>query len=146
MSENTKNVLDSIKEAINKNDDSIDSFLIDIECWKELLDYITNLQNQLEEKTYLYNKLDIESKYVINNLQEENKELLLELSGYREAILKNDELLGLQERIDKAIEYIEKYIIGNKLENVDWEFDDCNYSDMPVERIKPLIDILKGEK
>ena len=82
MSEEIKDVLDSIKEAINKNDDSIDSFLIDIECWKELLDYITNLQ-------------------------EENKELLLELSGYREAILKNDDLLGLQDRIDKAIDYIE---------------------------------------
>lgn len=48
MSENLKDILDSIKEAINKNDDSIDSFLIDIECWKELLDYITNLQKRLD--------------------------------------------------------------------------------------------------
>ena len=46
MSENLKDVLDSIKEAINKNDDSIDSFLIDTEHWVELLDYITNLQEE----------------------------------------------------------------------------------------------------
>lgn len=63
----------------------------------------------------------------------------------------NDEdkykLLILKEnKIDKAIEYIEEDILNNKIEKVDWEFDDCNYSDMPAERIKPLIDILKDGK
>lgn len=40
-----------------------------------LLDYITKLQNQLSEKTYLYNKLDTESKYVIIELEKQLKEL-----------------------------------------------------------------------
>ena len=62
----------------------------------------------------------------------------------RDEILES--LYKITKQNNKALEYIEKYIIGNKLENVDWEFDDCNFSDMPVERIKPLIDILKGEE
>ena len=37
-------------------------------------------------------------------------------------------------------------LLDNKIENVDWDFDDCYYSDMPVCRIKPLIDILKEDK
>ncbi len=52
----------------------------------------------------------------------------------------------LQSKIDKAIEYIEENILDNKIDNVDWDFDDCYYSDMPVARIKPLIDILKEDK
>lgn len=69
---------------------------------KAVLYYITNLQNQLEEKTYLYNKLDTESKYVITNLQEkyermkENAEILA--NGYNE----------LEKRNEKAIEYIKE--------------------------------------
>lgn len=56
MSENLKDILDSIKEAINKNDDSIDSFLIGTECWKELLDYINKLEEE-NEKIKLENKV-----------------------------------------------------------------------------------------
>lgn len=112
---------------------------------RALLDYITNLQNQLEEKTYLYNKLDIESKYVTTNLQEENEELKnrvhdllidnteyklenerlnLELSGYRKAILNDDKLLGLKSRIDKALHlmnHVEEYdyrLFIERLENI----------------------------
>lgn len=66
----------------------------------EILDYITNLQNQLEEKTYLYNKLDTESKYAITNLQEENEMLNKECDTYMKISTKK------QQRIDKAIEYI----------------------------------------
>lgn len=46
---------------------------------------------------------------LITNLQEENEKLNLELSGYREAILRDDKLLGLKDyksRCEKAIEYI----------------------------------------
>lgn len=52
---------------------------------------------------------------------------------------------NLQSKIDKAIRFIEKDILNNKAEEVDWDYDDCYFSDMPAERIKPLIDILKGE-
>lgn len=34
---------------------------------------------------------------IFNQLQQENKELQLELSGYRKAILNNDKMLGLQQ-------------------------------------------------
>ena len=51
----------------------------------------------------------------------------------------------LQSKIDKAIEYIEEEILNNKIEKVNWDFDDCYYSDMPAQRIKPLIDILKEQ-
>lgn len=54
-----------------------------------------------------------------------------------------DKINNLQFKIDKAIEYIEKDILNNKIEKVDWDFDECYFSDMPVERIKPLINILK---
>lgn len=33
-------------------------------------EYVLKLQGQLEEKTYLYNKLETESKYVINKQKE----------------------------------------------------------------------------
>ena len=49
----------------------------------------------------------------------------------------------LQSKIDKAIEYIEENILDNKIEKVNWDYDECYYSDMPTDRIKPLIDILK---
>ena len=104
MSENIKDVLDSIKEAINKNDDSIDSFLIATECWKELLDYIANLQKRLD--------------FMID---------------------RNDEK---QERINKAIEYIE--------EKYDYILKDATFLDhdelVDRKHMLKLIEILKGEE
>ena len=51
----------------------------------------------------------------IKNLQQENQELELELSGYRQAILEDKEMLGLKQEnqkykevIDKAIEFSNK--------------------------------------
>lgn len=51
-------------------------------------------------------------KIEIEKLQNENEELKLELSGYRIAILKNDNLLGLQQRIDNAIEFCD-YLLSH---------------------------------
>lgn len=46
----------------------------------------------------------------------------------------------------EAIKLIEEDILGKKIENVNWDYDECYYSDMPVERIKPLLNMLsKGE-
>ena len=56
---------------------------------------------------------------------------------------KQERINNLQSKIDKAIEYIEENILDNKIEKVNWDYDECYYSDMPVDRIKPLIDILK---
>lgn len=72
------------------------------------------------------------------------------ISEIAQASNKNLELIqeinNLQSKIDKANEYIEKNILNNKTEKVDWCFDECYQSDMPVDRIKPLIDILKENK
>ncbi|MBR2245564.1 MAG: hypothetical protein IKN65_00630 [Clostridia bacterium] len=74
----------------------------------------------------------------ITNLQEENERLKLELSGYREAILRNDELLGLQDYkfcCEKAIEYIK---IGKTFDNKDVR--------KVVNKIQnDLLNILQGE-
>jgi len=40
----------------------------------------------------------------------------------------------------KALEFIYKELIPK---NVKWDYDDCIFSDLPVERIKPLVDILE---
>ena len=40
----------------------------------------------------------------------------------------------------KALEFIYKELIP---ENVNWDYDECIFSDLPVERIKPLVDILE---
>ena len=78
---------------------------------EEILDFI---KKQIEKETLSYEP-DVElskeeAKLLldyITNLQEENERLNLELSGYREAILRDDKLLGLKSIINKAIEYIE---------------------------------------
>jgi len=50
----------------------------------------------------------------VEQLEKENKELNLELSGYRQAILNDDNLMGLKLKIDKAITYIKT---GKTFEN-----------------------------
>ena len=63
------------------------------------------------------------------------------------------ENIVLQEKVEQlenirkeAIKLIEEDILGKKIENVNWDYDECYYSDMPVERIKPLLNILnKGD-
>lgn len=67
-------------------------------------------RNALNELIGYYDGL----KQGIEELQQENQELKLELSGYRQAILGDKDMLGLKEEnkkykevIDKAIEYLE---------------------------------------
>lgn len=64
-----KEIIDDMKEVAEYSTASNLVRELDSKDCKILLDYITNLQNQLEEKTYLYNKLDTESKYTIIDLQ-----------------------------------------------------------------------------
>ena len=52
----------------------------------------------------LYKTIEAKDK-IINDQALEIARLNLELSGYRQAILNNDNLLGLQQRIDKVIEF-----------------------------------------
>lgn len=94
---------DEIKEILDRldyNEWEVDLYKVPIQ-WSELYDI----------------------RDYITNLQEENERLKLELSGYREAILREDKLLGLQEykqRNEKAksltnrtIEIIKQQPSGN---------------------------------
>lgn len=180
MNEEIKKILDTIKDIVEKNDDSIESLLIDITKWKLLLDYITNLQEEnemyaqikdtneeiiidkyktlkeLQEEIHKLVHTSIVQKKQINNLKKENEKLkiandyligkkLIEKDKMaKEVEIKAIEQKDYKSRCEKAIEYIEKHILDNKIEKVNWEYDDCLWSDMPAERIKPLIDILQN--
>ena len=50
---------------------------------------------------------DVEKILTIEDLYQENQELKLELSGYRQAILNNKEMLGLKEENQKYKEVID---------------------------------------
>ena len=63
------------------------------------------------DKMYNSYSNDIERmQNTIKDLQQENQELKLELSGYRQAILKDKEMLGLKEENQKHKEVIDKAI------------------------------------
>ena len=108
------------------------------------------LENEIKELT---GEL-MESTIIISNLRTINEEHRKLNGELREEIKKLEnhkrgmlaELFKANDRIDKAIEYIENGILDNKINEVDWDYDECYFSDMPAERIKPLIDILKGEE
>lgn len=106
----------------------------------EILDLITNLQDQVkgirEERNYLFNKLSTENKY----LQEENERVSNLYKTYEEAndlwIEKNK---NLQQRIDKATEYI----------NHEW-FKREQIGIAPLqfsyEELQNVLDILRGDE
>lgn len=110
MNNEIKEILDSIKEQSEEEN----WIQLSPEFIQPLLDYITYLQQELEEEKRI-NQEDL--KYI-------------------------DEL---NERIEKAVDYIEKNLLpSHSIEKTDWEFEEVIYSDLPVEAIKPLIDILNG--
>lgn len=63
------------------------------------------------------------------------------------------ENIVLQQKVEQlesirkeAIKLIEEDILGKKIKDVNWDYDECYYSDMPVERVKPLLNTLnKGD-
>lgn len=63
----------------------------------DLLDIIEFLQNDRKQWINQFTQTHNESV----EIQKENQELKLELSGYRQAILNNKEMLGLKEQNDK---------------------------------------------
>ena len=75
-------------------------------------EYVLKLQGQLEEKTYLYNKLQTESKYVINK----QKEVLDKIKEYITTIdtdyaigcwNKDEEFVDVKKDILELLEEIE---------------------------------------
>ena len=54
---------------------------------------------------------------------------------------------GMRDKIDKAIEFIEKDLLpSHSIEKTRWDYEEVIFSDLPVERIKPLVDILKEDE
>lgn len=66
---------------------------------KELIDYLNNID--FENSDIVYNEIE--------KLVKENQELKLELSGYRQAILNNEEMLGLKEQNEKLKKQLEEW-------------------------------------
>ena len=105
-------------------------YLCDKEHSKLLLDYIANLQQENEKK-------DAYIKY----LEEYNPKY------YKGEKFYGDGREDYKLRCEKAVEYIEKNLLpSHSIEKTDWEFEEVIYSDLPVEVIKPLIDILNGKE
>lgn len=53
----------------------------------------------------------------------------------------------MRDRISKANEFIEKDLLpSHSIEKTRWDYEEVIFSDLPVERIKPLVDILKEDE
>ena len=111
MNDEIKEILKDIEKGVktgkDKNDIKVGGICYEWQDLKIVLDYITNLQEENERLKENNSNMQEEMARV----WEENKRLNLELSGYREAILRDDKLLGLQDyksRCEKAIEYIKQ--------------------------------------
>ena len=79
---------------------------------KEWLDLLLESKNN---ENITFNLSNNDTKILltyIEILQQENQELKLELSGYRQAILKDKEMLGLKEENKKYKQVIDKAING----------------------------------
>ena len=88
---------------------------------------------------------------LIIELSKENQELKLELSGYRQAILKDKEMLGLKEENKKYKEVIDKLkeLIIDNIEETTYEYIGSNKIKvlqkliMDNDGVNELLDILK---
>lgn len=130
-----QNYIDKYKsdeKAIIKGNRLTTPAMLDYLEVKALLNYITNLQQKVEQLEKENEKL----KYLTNDS-----------NTIKAFIVEHNKAEQLENIRKEAIKLIEKDILGKKIKNVNWDYDECYYSDMPVERIKPLLNILnKGEK
>lgn len=132
-------VIKEIIELINTKyeDYYIDDFLSG-EDVKKLADYITNLQQKVEQYenpedlTLFYMWLDEKAKDKMKELQQENQDLKRMCELYGESLY-NADLTKCKARIDKAIEYINLY--AGSENNYCLDYHDLN----------PLLNILKGD-
>ena len=74
--------------------------------------------NSIEDFINYIHNLDKENKSLQSQLkskEEENQELKLELSGYRQAILEDKDMLGLKEESEELKKQLEEYKATNKV-------------------------------
>ena len=99
---------------------------------RKLENYITNLQEENKKLKELCDKYEEEHKTAFQTWQKNNIEAFKKTNSNIEILFKDN--CVLQQRIDKAIEYIEKYEMGK-----------YDYS-IPAGGIIELKDILKGDE
>lgn len=108
MNDEIKEILDRIETA----SEIFDCLLKPEEC-TELLDYITNLQQKIEQyenpndMTLFYMWLDTKAKDKMKELQQENEKLLNENIVIKDVKYMVEETI-YKSRLEKAIEYIDK--------------------------------------
>lgn len=86
------------------------------------------ISNNREIEFYMRGKQDA---------KKELQELITEL---------NSKVMLKDKQIKKALKFIEEEMLGKPFEQVNWDFDEVVYSDLPVCAIKPLVDILNEEE
>lgn len=95
---------------------------------------------QLIGKIAEANNKNLELIEKLNNREDEIEQLRLELSGYRQAILQDKEMLGLKqeiERLHSIIKEVKKYIEDTKKDNYKlvWLHKDKTYFEAGIEEI-----------
>ena len=100
----------------------------------EQLNYLIRDRNSFigsdEELNVIYRK-DIEAlKQVMNGY----KEFKLELSGYRNAILNNKEMLGLKEQVQQR-----DNIINKAIKEINYLESNCDISNIHAQKIKQIL-------
>lgn len=129
-----------IKEHMQNCIDREESCLLNSDNTKLLLDYITNLQQKVEQYenpedlTLFYMWIDEKAKDKMKELQKENERLKDELETMTfTAKVKQEAIDALIKRIDKAIKLIESYNLGK-----------YDYT-IPPGGIIEVLDILNGD-
>ena len=151
MTNEIKEILDNLKEVWISPDGDYMNNELDERKTNLLLDYITNLQEENEKLKNLYtneksHKIDcnyfktlyskVDKNIVIDDLVYKCEQCRVLYDNVEKTSIEN---MNLQQRIDKAVEYIEEYQEVLKEHNGDW----LNYQ----EGFKPyLLDILRGEE
>ena len=141
MKDEIKKILDNLKFT---NNDVMwcDKITLNVEQSHLLLDYITNLQTiEQQYSAILSENAELENK--ITNLQEEINKLTAESTEWEErTYCWQDRAENLEIIIDKAIKYIMTELI------TEWDIKNDGYvsgSDLPVDAITPLLNILNGD-
>ena len=87
-----------------------------------LLDLYNKTKNQLEEKTYLYNKLETESKYLIEKQQKEIKNCI-----------SKDKIIEMIKELEFEIKHAE-------LDKCSQYYDYFNYRKFAINKLKELLE------
>ena len=114
---------------------------------KEILDFLKDKDDYIEEYCYEYKRISLEDTKIlidyITNLQEENEELKKNQRYHKK--FGNDYIFELQERIEKAIDYIKINICDIKFMKKEYGKHLTDFEvDTTFNDIEKLLNILQG--